>query len=222
MQSDQAGNQGSKYRPYILQALSRFGYPLPVELMEAIISIESGGVPGLVNPKSGATGLGQVMPVVVRDYNKATGEQITMQDLRGQDQQSISDQISISVWVAGRFWRSAYNYLVRRRDTVPIDELTKIADLFYVAGPGATKKKLEKVSVPTFEQLEKAFPKWNAFRHVHRLLKRIPENTQWQLASISEWLHGPGIVNKLQRDPKLAGLIGVFALLAGSYLFFRR
>jgi len=218
MQSDPAGN----YRSIISRELARYGYPLPVELVEAVIKIESGGVPGLVNSKSGATGLGQVMPVVLSDYCKANHCNWSIEDLKGSDDVSISRQISVAVWVLGRFWKSAYNYLSNRLEQVPLDELTKIADLFYVAGPGAKKKKLGRVSTPTYAALEQAFPTWNAFRHTQRLLKSIPSETQWQMASISEWLHGRGIIDKLKRDPATAGVIAVIALVAGSYLFFRR
>lgn len=213
---------GKFYADLIAQALKRFDYPLPVELVQAVIKIESGGVPGLVNSKSGASGLGQVMPAVVHDYGKATGEALTMADMQGKTNRSIRLQISVTVWILGRFWRSAYNYLSSRLDTVPIDELTKIADLFYVAGPGATRKKLQALPVPLFENVETEFPSWNALPHVARLLKNIPAETNWQLADISDWLHTKGIAGKLSRDPKLAAALAILVLGIGSLYLFKK
>lgn len=220
MQSEHTGKSLPKYDNEILKALSRFGYPLPKELVQAVIKIESGGIPGLVNPKSGASGLGQVMPIVLKDYNKRTGSSLTMADMHGKDRRSIQNQIFVSVWVLGVFWKGAYNYLVSRVEDVPIDELLKIADLFYVAGPGATKKRLDTLTVPSFDNLQSRFPKWNAFRHTKRLLKNIPESTPWQLSDISEWLHSKGLFEKMKREPKLAGVIALVALAIGAQYFF--
>lgn len=221
MQSGLHGRTG-KYVPIIKTELSRFGIPLPVELVQAVIDIESGGVPGIVNQKSGATGLGQVMPVVVKDFNKAHGTNITMADLRGKDSTSIELQIRIAVWILGRFWKGAYNYLSKRLDDVPIDELTKIADLFYVAGPGATKKKLNKLTTPTFAGLKSIYPKWNAFPHVERLFKRIDDPSGWDLSSISSWLHSPGLKARFEREPKLAALLAIIALYLGVMYLFKK
>ena len=57
----------SQIKKIVDAELTRGKYPFPPELIHALIKVESSWKPGVVNPKSGATGLMQVMPVVVSD-----------------------------------------------------------------------------------------------------------------------------------------------------------
>ena len=58
-----------QWQALIAAELERAGYPLPGELVEAVMHRESRGRVGVINPSSGASGLMQVMPVALRDYN---------------------------------------------------------------------------------------------------------------------------------------------------------
>ena len=60
----------ARWAPLVLTELQKQSLPLPVELILAVIDVESRGVTGLVNPKSGASGLMQVMPIALKHYNR--------------------------------------------------------------------------------------------------------------------------------------------------------
>lgn len=169
-----------------LEELSRAQNPLPVELVLAVIHVESRGTPGATNPKSEASGLMQVMPGTLEWYNKQTGDNIGLSQLRSKEHPRA--QIRVGIWVMGQFWRSAYNYLKQRVDEIPTDELGKVADLFYVAGPGGAKKKLDQVDVPFFEYVAERFPQWNALPHPRNVWKTLPADLAWPVDEISKWL----------------------------------
>lgn len=167
--------------------LARHKCPLPVDLVLAVIDRESSGMPGLVNAQSGAMGLMQVMPVVVRDYNAATGDAISHDALKGKTEGDALKQIRIGVWVLVRFWRSAYKYLSGRSDVMKADDLARIADLFYVAGPGATQRKLNTLEHPTWDAIETTYPDWNALPHPRFVFARL-NTARWPWTSIFQWL----------------------------------
>lgn len=177
-----------RWRPLALEELKRFGVPLPVDLILAVIHVESRGYPGSTNDKSGASGLMQVMPNTLKWYNKQTGDTIPLSQLRSKAHPA--EQIRTGVWVLAQFWRSAYKYLKGRLTEIPTDELAKIADLFYVAGPGATRKRLDKLEVPFFEYVEQRYPEWNALPHPRNVWKKLPDNMVWPVETIDKWLGG--------------------------------
>jgi soluble lytic murein transglycosylase-like protein len=163
---------------------------LPVELILAVLQRESGGHAGEVNPKSGASGLMQVMPIALKDYNQRNGTAHTMADMRGKDNASGRKQIEVGIGVLAHFWKSAYKYLSKRygASPVPIDELAIIADLFFAAGPGATQSKLNPLNPPTWAAVQAAYPTWNALPHPRHVLK---EPKPWNLSAIQAWLDTP-------------------------------
>ena len=57
----------------------------PPALVRSVIENESSGDPDNVNPKSGATGLMQIVRSVLKDYNLAHGETWTMEDMKDPD-----------------------------------------------------------------------------------------------------------------------------------------
>ena len=185
------GKSSKRWASLVSGELTLAKVPLPVDLILAVIDVESGGKPGLVNQKSGASGLMQVMPVVLKDFNKVHSIRYSIDDIR--DPQNPLAQIRVGVWILSQFWKSAYKYLLSRLKVIPMDELLRIADLFYVAGPAATKKKLSKVSPPTFAAIAERWPTWNALPHTIRVQKRVSdEKTNFDLTSISNWLKGNG------------------------------
>jgi hypothetical protein len=205
-----------KWSSIVSSELARAGIPLPIGLVLSIIHIESSGKPGIKNPKSGASGLMQVMPVVVEDYNKVHSEKYTMADMRNPGNPTA--QIRVGVWILGQFWKGAYRYLVGRLGSVDTAELMKIADLFYVAGPGATKRKLDKLPAPSYEAARAKFPNWNALPHPDKLTQLVSaEGVQFNLDSISDWLQkstgGGGTTTINNRTGAAVGLL----ILAAAY-----
>jgi hypothetical protein len=184
-------NKTRRWEPIIKSELSRAGIPLPVDLVLTIIQIESQGKSGIINHSSGASGLMQVMPIVIKDYNQSHAVKYSIEDMR--DANNPTAQIRVGIWVLGQFWKSAYKYLLGRLGTVDTSELMKIADLFYAAGPKATKKRLNKLSTPSYEAIREKYPTWNALPHTEKLSGSISAlGTQFNLDAISDWLHSSG------------------------------
>jgi len=196
------------------------GYPFPAALIYSLIEVESSWMPGIVNPKSGATGLMQVMPVVLSDYNKVHPVKFTLDFLKGKTLDSIRAQIKVGLWILGAFWRGAYGYVQPKTLTVPVDELVRIGDMFYVAGPGATRKRLSQLSTPTYSAVVSRFPAWEALPHVQKVWdKTAMQNPVWDLNAIDDWV-------KKVNQPLIAGfdghlggfILGAIALIFGWYL----
>jgi hypothetical protein len=202
-----------KWRGAVVEELIKQSVPLPSDLIVSLIHVESRGRPGLINKKSGASGLTQVMPVTLKDFNKRTGKNYTMNDLQKDDYSSALKQIEVGISVLSNYWRSAFNYLSQRYDNVPIDELAHIADLFYVAGPGATKKRLNQLSNPTWHEIQNAFPKWNALPHPRNVFK---EPIPWDIEEIAGWLSGS--ISKIAKNPVTGFAFGILILMATYWL----
>lgn len=209
----------SRIKELVLDEIAQGGYPFPPSLIHAIIKVESNWTPGIVNASSGATGLMQVMPIVVSDFNKANGTSIAMTDLQTSSDYSTRLQIRVGLWVLGIFWRSAYKYLSPKIGNVPIDELVKIADMFYVAGPGAARKKLDQLATPTSAGVMERWPEWSALNHVKKIWGLVDTDiANWDLEKIDEWLD-----KSSQHKPSIAGiegnlggfLVGAIILLIG-------
>lgn len=206
-----------KWAPAVKAELERTGIPLPADLILSVIHTESRGKPGLVNKKSGASGLTQVMPNTLQWYNEShKGAPVTLEELRSATEQAAVKQIRVGIWVLSRFWKGAFNYLSGRLGEVPIDELARIADLFYVAGPGATKKKLDKLDNPTWAAVEARFPQWNALPHPRNVFSRL-EGIQWPVDAISKWLK-TGDLLSLNPTPEDGFVIAVLGILVAWYL----
>jgi len=202
-----------KWRGAVLEELTKQNVPLPSDLIVSLINVESRGQPGLINKKSGASGLTQVMPVTLKDFNKRTGKNYTMNDLQRDDYSSALKQIEVGISVLSFYWRSAFAYLSKRYDDVPIDELAHIADLFYVAGPGATKKRLDKLNNPTWHEIQNAFPKWKALPHPRNVFKTP---ILWNIEDIGSWLSGS--ISKIAKNPVTGFAFGILILMATYWL----
>lgn len=203
-----------RWEPAIVAELQARAIPLPKELVESIMTVESRGKPGLVNPKSGASGLMQVMPGTLQDFNQRHGTDYTLADMRGTSNYAALKQIRVGVDIMAHYWKRAYQYLSNRLENVPIDELGRIADLFYVAGPGATKKKLDKLDVPTWERVKAAYPGWNALPHPTKV---YAEPKPWNVNAISQWLDGALSDFPIEKDPKKGFGIGVLILMVAYW-----
>jgi len=204
----------TRWEPIVATELSARSIPLPKELVLAVIWVESRGKPGLVNPKSGASGLMQIMPTTLQDFNQRHGTNYTLADMRGESKDAAIKQIRVGVDIIAHYWKKAYQYLSSRLEHVPIDELGRIADLFYVAGPGATRKKLDKLPVPVWAAVKDAYPKWNALPHPTKV---FAEPKPWDISSISSWLDGELSKLPIVKDPKQGFAFGVLILMAAYW-----
>jgi len=204
-----------KWSPIVELELSKQKVPLPRELILAVIRVESQGQAGLVNPKSGASGLMQIMPITLKDYNQRHKTNYTLSDMRKGDPLSARAQIKVGIATLAHFWRSAYKYLRSRLELVPVDELAHIADLFYTAGPGATIERLNPLSVPTWALVQAFYPKWNALPHP---VKVLSENMPWNLDAIGPWLEQSDGISKIIKNPKTGFALGIVILMAIYWL----
>lgn len=184
-----------RWRAAVQAEIQRISVPIPVELPLSLIRWESGGEPGIINTSSGASGLGQFKRIAVEEYNRFHTQKITMGDMRAKNQAGAVKQIRATVWLIAHNWKMANSYLKERRPTVPIDQLVKIADLFYGAGPGATKKRL-KTTDPSFEAVKALEPSWWAIGHAEKVWRLATENgANWDLPAIDAWLGGGGQIS---------------------------
>jgi len=203
--------QVEQWRGTVERELNRQSVPLPVDLVLDLIWVESRGKAGNTNAKSGASGLMQVMPGTLDWYNKQNTAKIPLAHLRSPNYGA--EQIRVGIWVLAQFWKGAYKYLKGRLETIPTEQLARIADLFYVAGPGATKKKLDKVDPPFLEAVAERFPTWNALPHPRNVFKRFDaRGVDWDLDSISKWLHGKVTKEKIAEGLSILALAAVLVI----------
>lgn len=210
-------NAVERWRPVVVSELNRAGIPLPPNLILSVIHVESRGHPGSTNSKSGASGLMQVMPKTLGWYNKQTGDNISLAQLRSKEYPV--QQIRVGIWVLARFWHGAHSYLQEKLTEIPIDELAKISDLFYVAGPGATKQRLDKLKIPFFKYVEQRFPKWNALLHPRNVFGNLPSNTLWDVPALSKWL---GTALRRARRIRDGSLLAIAAVALGYWIFLKK
>lgn len=208
-----------QWRPLVVQILSDYQIPFPDDLILAVIHVESRGYVGSVNPKSGASGLMQVMPITILDFNQRHQKNYTLVDMRGRDEISAKKQIEVGINTLAHYWRIAHKYLSHRlgQSSIPIDDLSRIADLYYAAGPKPTEKRLDQLPIPSWSAMEKMFASWAAMPHPRRVFK-TPKN--WNLSDIENWLDKKNIESpiKLPPDPKIGFAVGVLILIAVEWI----
>lgn len=209
-----------KWRYLALHEISKLGVPLPVEHILAIMQRESNGKAGVVNQSSGASGLMQVKRIALKDYNQNHSVQYTMDQLRGTDQNSAAIQIRVGLWILSRFVKSAYKYLKGKLGTVPLDDLIRVSDTFYAAGPGNAKPKLDQLNRPTWAAIKQKFPDWDRVVPAE-LVWNIAneEGAIWDLPRIDNWLEEE-ITNETNKAVGGA-LIGILIILA-AWMWFQK
>lgn len=206
-----------KLRPMVLEEISRLKAPIPAELPLSVIRWESGGKTGVVNKSSGASGLTQVMPIALKEYNNHHSQKYTMSDLRDKTARGARIQIRVGLWIMGHFWKNAHRYLKDRLPIVPIDQLVKIADVFYAAGPANAKRKLDKIDA-TFEALAARHPDWSAIGHAKKVWSLAMDNgANWATDEIGRWLDGEVVIED-DKNKKGAFLV-IVAIALAWYLF---
>ena len=206
-----------KWAGVVKEELARSGYPLPPEHVLAVMDRESRGYVGAVNPSSGASGLMQVMPIALKDYNQNNKQKYSMDNLRAKTFQAGRIQIRVGLWILARFVKGAYNYLKKKLGNVHLDDLIKTADFFYAAGPGNAKKKLNTISRPTYDSVKNKFPKWDRVIPAQRVWDWVKTNGgKWDTAAIDRWLEGGILIEK--KKTAMGAIVGILAIvLAWEY-----
>lgn len=209
-----------KWRSLVGAELDRSRYPLPAELVLAVMDRESKGHTGAVNPSSGASGLMQVMPIALKDYNQNHKIKYTMGDLRSKSASGARVQVRVGLWILARFWRGAYKYLKKRLGDVALDDLTRTADFFYAAGPGNARKKLDKIERPTYDAVKARYPKWDRIAPAQRVWDWVEDKGgQWNLDAVDKWLEG-GILTE-KKKTMLGAALGL-VLIAVAWWYFQK
>jgi hypothetical protein len=157
----------------------------------AVIQVESAGDPEAVNKTSGASGLMQVMPIALRDFNNHHKKSpVAWASLRGKTLIDIKNQIRVGMWVMGQYLRSAHKFIASKLPAVEIENLIKMADHFYAAGPAGTKKRIGNTP-PDTRIIAQKFPGWSPVRHARKIWDYAQkENPKWDLQKINDWVKG--------------------------------
>lgn len=219
----------SQWLPLINEEIIRGGYPFPPELITSVIRYESHGKAGLVNKKSGASGLMQVMPGTLEYYNKRTGDNIRLSALRSQTQNAARAQIRSGLWVLGQYWRSAAKWLRTLNGQayqIPIGDLARFGSAFYVAGPGKIKKRAPQVRPMSWAAWERKHPRSNSTNYCNRIWKKTSEkNPTWNMPAIEAWTRSKPTIQPpppppliADRDPAQGLLIGLMVILFGMWI----
>lgn len=212
-----------KYLPIVSAEIEREGVPFPPALVLSVIHAESRGKAGEVNPNSGASGLMQIMPIALRDYNQRNETDLKMSAMKGTDDQSIVLQIRVGIDLLGWFWKRAYGYLKPRIGSPTLDDLAQIAQLFYVAGPTGARKFLDRLEQPTFAQAAQRFPDWSGILYVKKVWRLTGEQSPvWDMDAVDRWVSGetvpekPPLIAKTHKNGLLLAILVV--AVASSYL----
>lgn len=217
-----------RWRAMAQEEIARQGVPFPVELVLSVIRKESGGQTGIQSHK-GASGLMQVMPGTLAEYNKYHTTKYDISDLRAKTQAAASIQIRVGIWVLKTYWQSAWRYLKDRLPQITIETLSKIASIFYVAGPGAGRKKLDKISKPTYDELAAKYPNWDpvAAGYALKIWNWTTEaGARWDPKAVDTWLGG-GITDDTDTDTnnstddRISGALLAIIMMAAAWLILK-
>ena len=184
-----------KWREIAQKEINDSGVPLPVEHILAIIQRESGGTVGALNPTGGDSGLMQVNPISLEEYNRNNDKKYPIAQLRQKTESSAAIQIRVGLWILAYYLKMAYRYLKRRLGYVALDDLIKITDTFYASGPKRSKKKLDRILQPTWDNVKENFPNWGRIAPAELIWQRANDaGAQWSLPQIDNWLEGQIVI----------------------------
>jgi len=209
-------SQVERWRSIAADELNKARVPLPVELVLSLIRVESGGAPGATNPKSGASGLLQVMPKTLDWYREQTGDQISPDELRSSTIDAARKQIRAGIWVLGQFWQSACKWIKGQTTDIPISDLARFADSFYAGGPGRVKAMAATMD-RKWDAWRATYPKSNITQHAEKVWALTSaENPAFELDRIAQWIETKN--DKLISSNKFGLVIGLVILLLASAL----
>lgn len=208
-----------RWRSLVGSEIERGKYPFPVELILGLMTIESRGKVGVVNPNSKASGLLQVMPIALKDFNQDTGSNLSMATMRGTSPDDAREQIRVGLHVLGKAWRVAYREIAKRTDEqIPVSDLARIADLWYAAGGVFGRKALTRASRPTFDAIAISSP-GKAVAHAQGVwMYASRAGASWDFDDIDRYLGERGKKIKPKKKP-FDGLIAGLLLMAIAWKF---
>jgi len=183
--------QVEKWFETVRSELSRVGNPLPPEYILTLISRESNGNPGVVNPSRGDSGLMQVIPESLETYNNNHRDKYTIDQLRGKTQGSAAIQIRVGLWILSFYLKKVYKYLKSKLGAVPLDDLIKFTDASYASGWGNVKPKIDGAQSPTWDGVKSRYPNWGRITPAEKIWDTANnEGASWSLPSIDAWIEG--------------------------------
>jgi hypothetical protein len=147
-----------RWRPTVVAELGRIHSSVPPELVLAAWWQESRGDPNALNP-SGATGLGQVLPVALQFYNESTANTLSIADLRGDSPRAVALQARVSIWLYDWNARRVVSWLGPDADPEDVYMLTLVS---YHQGWRALRKRLQGLReaglAVSYETLKRQYP----------------------------------------------------------------
>lgn len=183
--------QIEKWKAMVQSEIARAGYPIPAEHALAIIRRESNGKAGALNPTGGDSGLMQLRPIALEEYNRNHNQKYTMGQLRGTSDESARIQIRVGLWILLYYLRAAYKYIKKRVGEVALDDLIKITDAMYAMGAAGARQKLDKVDPLTWDEIKRKFPAWHRIDPAEKIWSRANDyGANWSIESIGRWLEG--------------------------------
>lgn len=215
----------------IEREIANGGYPFPPELILSLTYYESRGRAGAVNPTSKASGLIQVMPGTLDWYNsKNPNAQVSLATMRENTEDAGAAQIRVGLWVLGVFWKSAYKWIRKQRDNVPVGDLARFGDAFYAGGPGKVQR-MAKNMQRTWAAWQGRYPNSTITKHADVVLQTTEEQSPtWSLDAVNRFVEGEtdsgdsddsGETITPVEPPAKKGLIIGLAVLAIAALLFK-
>lgn len=198
-----------RWRTQVRYELDRQKVPLPEDLILSLISIESSGIPGLVNPRSNASGLGQIMPIALRQYNQYNPP-IDWQTMRQKTSEASNAQIRVLVWTLAQYW-----VIMAKSKAIlgTVGDLARYADCAYTAGQKPVFARIEKLPVPTWKNFfEKHFDWAPVKNHTIKVFKLF-DDSQLDEKSIISWLKTRSKTLLVKASIFSPGLIALFFLV---------
>lgn len=219
-------NRVERWRPIAAAEINRGRYPFPVELILALTQYESGGNAGATNPKSGASGLIQVMPGTLKTYNRNSAQKVSLATMRSSTELAGRLQLRVGLWVLGRYWRSAFRWLSKHNQTteVPLHDLVVFGDGFYAAGPARVKDLARNLKPANWSTWSARYPKSNITQHGDRVWDLTDKhNPIWDLQSINNWVQRddssilPPVI-----QTNMGGFLIALVIMAAASLYFEK
>jgi len=179
-----------------------------------LIDRESRGRPA-AKSNVGALGLMQVMPISLREYNRHHAQKYSLDQLSSSPQV----QVRVGIWILGKYVRDVAAYLRRRLGNVALDDLIRIADLWYATGPGNARPRLDRIK-PVWDVIASTYPNWDRVGPAQLVWSRAnEEGASWDLPAINGWLETAITENK---QKTIGGAAIALVVVAIAWLYFSR
>lgn len=201
-----------RWRTQVRYELDRQKVPLPEDLILSLISIESSGIPGLINPRSNASGLGQIMPIALKQYNMYNPT-IDWQTMRQKTREAANAQIRVLVWTLAQYW-----IIMAKSKAIlgTVGELARFADCAYTVGQKHVFDRIEKLPVPTWKNFFDKHFAWAPIKNHTTKVFRLFDDSQLDETSILAWLKSRSKTLLAKASLLSPGIVAIFFLLIVS------